>query len=392
MSLASLPLPGAPPPSAPSPRGAARPGRAYFLDVLKLVVSLQMINGHVLNELLRPELRAGLWFDRYTHFRGLVSVSFLVVAGMAFYLGTLVQLDRHLADRRAVRRRFGRALALIAIGYALRFSPGIWSSKPDVAQRSWETFLRCDALQCIGLTLLFLQTVTVLARRQAAVVGLASALAAAIFLAAPFVDTAVPTDGPRVHLYAYLTHQTGSLFPLLPWSGYMLAGVGLAALALPRGVAAATHAPWPRLVLCGAVLFALSELLARAGWLAVPPAAHPATSPGHALGKLAELALILGGLAWLCRPLRRFPPVLAQLARDTLSLYVVHLILLYRWPRFTRVFGRESLSLGAALAASLLLVALTAALVLARRHGWPRLRARWQARARAATLSPPSAR
>ena len=56
--------------------------RVLFVDVLRLLALLQMIDGHTLDAVLSESVRTGEGFETYRFVRGLVSVAFLVVAGI----------------------------------------------------------------------------------------------------------------------------------------------------------------------------------------------------------------------------------------------------------------------------------------------------------------------
>ena len=94
--------------------------RVLFVDVLRLLALLQMVNGHTLDAVLALSARQGAGFERYTYARGLVSVAFLVVAGVSFHLTTVARFARHRADAAAIRRRFVRGAQLVVVGYLLQ--------------------------------------------------------------------------------------------------------------------------------------------------------------------------------------------------------------------------------------------------------------------------------
>ena len=64
--------------------------RVVFLDLLRLVASVQMIQGHTVDGLLATELRHGWAYDAWTFLRGLTAASFLVASGLAFHSTVVV--------------------------------------------------------------------------------------------------------------------------------------------------------------------------------------------------------------------------------------------------------------------------------------------------------------
>jgi len=357
----------------PPPVGYAVRTRAVFIDILKVITALQMMNGHTLNEFLLPSLQKGEFFDNYTHFRGLVSVGFLVSAGFSFHLATLSRFDQHKADGRAQRKRVLRALILVALAYILRFSNTIWSDNAYYANEAFLNFIRADALQCIGLTLLLLEGMTAIARHPRQVAMGATMLAMATTALAPLVDPNVPTEGPWIFLTAYVTHQFGSLFPLLPWSGFMLAGVAIGYFSFGGG-SSHTLATRVRLSISALVIFGLGYVTLLPDFPRPPRGYHPGASPGHVLYKLGEILLALAVLAWLSRGVTRLPKILSILAKETLTLYIVHLALLYRWPLgLVSRIGRSGMTVGQALGMGVVVVTFTVLVTLGKNAAWPYL-------------------
>ncbi|MCB9592530.1 MAG: DUF1624 domain-containing protein [Sandaracinaceae bacterium] len=139
--------------------------RVWFVDVVRLIASFQMINGHTLDALMVDELRQGALYERYTWMRGLVSVAFLTVAGLAFHLATLARFDAHRASKDEVRKRLRRAGILLLLGYFLRFPGEGLFGDGAAATESWNLFFTCGVLQCIGVALFVLEVGTILAKR-----------------------------------------------------------------------------------------------------------------------------------------------------------------------------------------------------------------------------------
>src|SRR5688572_31079092 len=68
--------------------------RLSFVDGLRLVAAVQMIQGHTLDALLAPELRQGPCFSAWTFARGLTSTTFLFTAGVSFALAHAASEER----------------------------------------------------------------------------------------------------------------------------------------------------------------------------------------------------------------------------------------------------------------------------------------------------------
>jgi uncharacterized membrane protein len=266
--------------------------RLPFIDVLRLIATVQMIQGHAVSAVLAPAYEQGPLFAVWLFARGLTSVMFLFAAGYSFALAG------------AKRGRWRRALMLIAIGYLMHAPVALWLGAPR------EPTLRAssgvDVLQCIGVSLLGLEALARVRHR----VALALALGAALIACAPWLSW-LHTDGALRLLTNYLTSHDGSLFPLLPWSGYVLVGFALGSVRATGRVLG---------------LAAAGSGLLAAGWRALEDSTAPRASYGF-----LKLACVLGIAATLARLCRGWtlPPRLAQLSRETLFLYVSHVLILY---------------------------------------------------------------
>ena len=87
--------------------------RLHFVDVLRLLALLQMVNGHTLHALLTASVRQGAFYEGYLYFRGLVSVAFMLASGLAFYVTVLLR-EQTRSEPAERRRRVARALEIIA--------------------------------------------------------------------------------------------------------------------------------------------------------------------------------------------------------------------------------------------------------------------------------------
>lgn len=299
-------------PEPPASRGAG--ARLVFLDVLRLVAAVQMIQGHSIDAVLAPAHRTGAPFALWTFVRGLTSVTFLLSAGLSF-----VVAEARAHDAQARRRRALRALRLVAIGYLMHAPLGLWLGSPRDATLA--RALVVDILQCIGVTMLALELLAARIESPRARSLLALTLAVFCFAAAPLTESLALAPALRP-LGNYLTARDGSLFPLLPWAGYVLIGFGLGTQLLAPGRAPARVGVG--LASAGGCALALG--------LATMPlcgSLSRAVSPAYALVKVGGVLLAAALLARGLGGRARLPRWLEVLASETLVLYVSHVVVLY---------------------------------------------------------------
>lgn len=340
---------------APLADRAARVGagrvssRVVAVDVLRLLASFQMIQGHTLGALAAPSALEGPLFAPWTFARGLTSVAFLFAAGLAFHLTTLVDLPRHLASEGAVKKRFTRTVTLVVIGYVLHIPIGT-----PLAQ-----FLIVDVLQCIGVTLALAELFAVLFRRAWLVVTASGLVAVACIAAAPLAAS-VDATGPLGFLQNYVVRSGGSLFPLAPYAANLLLGIVAGAIALPHGARTPRRTTFTRLALLSLLLYAAHTLVAR-----FETQHDPQVDAGYALLKLSIVVAASASLVLLTFPVERLPRALETLCGETLVLYVAHLLIIFPAGIGLVQWVGPVLSLPAAMALAVVLMGISSALALA---------------------------
>ncbi len=93
--------------------------RYISADLLRGLVIIIMIEVHVFNAFLQPQLRQTLWFSILNFINGLVAPSFLFVSGFAFEVSSGNKLDEMRKFGKAFWKKIGRIFQIIIIGYAL---------------------------------------------------------------------------------------------------------------------------------------------------------------------------------------------------------------------------------------------------------------------------------
>jgi uncharacterized membrane protein len=198
---------------------------------------------------------------------------------------------------------------------------------------------------------------------------LVAGVVGAFFLFAAPLFSPLEAEPPVRWLLDWVTRSGGSLFPLFPWAGFVWLG-----LAVAPWIEAATE---PR----GALrLGVLGATLAAIGHFVQPYVPHLSPEqyyawPPFSLHRLGLVLVLFTGLAMLGRRLA-LPPWARTLAKETLVLYVVHLVILH-----ASVFGLihwigPTLHPLAAVAVAAVVIAVSAAAAL----GWAALKARRAAR------------
>jgi uncharacterized membrane protein len=235
--------------------------RVKAFDWLRGLAVLVMIECHAM-VLLRKELLATHAAALMDWLNGLVAPSFIFAAGFSLAL-VQVRTARSGGGRGARLLRTVRRIGeVLAVGTLIN-----WVWFPISVEPGW--LLRVDILQCIAVSLLFaLPLFASLARTPRRLLVASLAVAAVLFFVAPFAD------GYRGPLQDWV-NKTGphhSVFPLLPWAGWVFLGGALGALAGSSEIAGV------RKMLMGIGAASVGVWLLQPVWLAVYPRT-PSGSP-----------------------------------------------------------------------------------------------------------------
>ena len=122
-----------------------------------------MIEVHIFNAFLIPDLKQTGWFDALTFINGLVAPAFLFVSGFAFQVSSGSKLQEMRRLTLPFWKKVSRIISFILIGYALHLP---YYSLSKVLNRSTpaqlQGFFAVDVLQCIGVGLLILFAIRLL--------------------------------------------------------------------------------------------------------------------------------------------------------------------------------------------------------------------------------------
>ncbi len=323
--------------------------REVYIDTFRGLMALVMVQGHLCDALLRPEIRAQGFYQFQTIFHGSTAPGFLFASG--FVAG----LPRAPLSARAAIRRARRLGFILAVGYVLHL-PYFSLIKTLAATPAEKAALfACDALQVIAVTQLAVIVLQGLAGTRWT--AWAGTLAVGIVAAGPFVWAARVSFRLPPFFGAYFDNHTGSIFPVFPYAAFVLAGT-VAGAALGRQEPRVRHR---RALGFGLALLALGSVLA---WLLEGRVDYWSISPAYVFVRLGGLLLFFRLVEALVALGMPGTQALALLGRETLLVFVLHLYFLFGGitgsAPLGRFVGRLDLA-GAALALPLLTVVLLAA-------------------------------
>ncbi len=278
--------------------------RLAWIDVLRGLAVVGMIETHVINAFLDKSFDSARWMHELKYYDGLIAPGFFWIAG---YVQGLAIRRLHRDDKTVVTLRRLQRLGLIALVSYLLHVPWNYWMKGDFSAESWRIFLQTDVLQCLAASLVIIMFIGQLKRTW---------FDAVLFLLALIVVGLAPCAAGWhtgfMPLDAWLHYETGSLFPLFPWFAFAAAGA-LASRCEPRAV---INLPLGMAFIIAGYVFEPQHYLYQ----------HPAFFVERLGYLLIIVWLVMRGSAWLA------PRWLQLAGRESLLVYVAHLIIIYSLP------------------------------------------------------------
>jgi len=299
--------------------------RLYFIDAVRAFAILMMLQGHFIDTLLGVEFRDSnnFIYNTWLYFRGITAPVFFSISGLIFTYLLLKAKEKGTLKYR-MRKGIIRGLMLVGIGYALRVPIFRWLTG------SFGTyFLVIDVLQCIGLSLILIVFIYALTQKKTFIFSIVMlCLGTVVFLNEPLYRT-YAADGIPLIFANYLTKANGSVFTIVPWFGYMAYGAFIATLFYGYLV----RPKFKTVIVSGffgvgfGLIYGSTPLI---HWLAVNTdftLFSEVANYNYLFIRLGNV-LVLFGLFYALESYLKHSAIL-KIGQKTLSIYVIHFILLY---------------------------------------------------------------
>jgi uncharacterized membrane protein len=297
------------------------PSRIKFLDWLRGLAAVIMLQGHTFHSFLRPEDREGATFIFSQFFGGQAAAIFLFLTGVTYGMG--MNRRERLAPWERVVSALKRARYLFLLAFLFRLQT--WGFAYPHA--NWRDLLKVDVLNAMGATAAMLALLALwsgLARvRMACLAGIA--IAAASPLIADLDASGVPW-----FLRNYFM-PSADYFSVFPWGAFLAFG-----LAAGSAIPLVERRHWGRVMQWSALVgFAL--LLGGQYFSNLPFSIYAHSdfwinSPALVFCKLGNTLLLAAGAFLWTEYLSAGWSWVRQLGTTSLAVYWVHVELVYgRW-------------------------------------------------------------
>ncbi|HEY1340560.1 MAG TPA: hypothetical protein VGF59_23775 [Bryobacteraceae bacterium] len=303
--------------------------RLQYLDWLRGLGAVIMLQGHVFHSFLRNDLRTGGAYMASQFVGGMPPAIFLFLTGvtLAFLMDSSER--KGMAPRERVFTAFRRSGYLFFLAFAFRIQLFIFGFPAD-----WHDLFRVDILNCMGFSIALLSVMALF--RTAERARLCAILGVAIAFASPLVSQLDSPGAPWI-IRNYIVPDY-NFFGFFPWGAYLAFGLsaGSAIRAIPQE-AIDRAMQWGALL--GAGMIIACQYFANLGYSIYAKSEFWLNSPAQILTKQGVTFLLLS-LAFLWT--RYAAPVgwswVRQFGVTSLLVYWVHIELVYgRWLGFLKM-------------------------------------------------------
>jgi len=308
--------------------------RLFGLDVARLIAMLMMVQGHTVYELLKGGVIAsGDWYwTLWSFVRGFTAPVFLMVSGAVHIFANKRDENGNLPNK-TVRKRIKTYLILFAVGYLMQFPANTIYDLPFISTRLWYSFFQVNVLQMFAASLIFL-TVLFKVTKSNQQLGKIAFIIGNIFIFASHFSLQVNWfEYLPIPFAQFFSMEHRSIFPLLPFTGYLLIGVFLGNLL--QNVPSENRNSYiiKNFILIGIPYIILGYLIDYGysrGDLQIIGTAK--LSMGISVYRVGVAMLMIAGAAFLSKFLLRFQPQISMFSQKALFIYVIHLLLIYGSP------------------------------------------------------------
>lgn len=305
--------------------------RLIFVDFMRGIAVLFMLEAHVFNEMLMPTLKQSTWFALLDFANGLMSPLFIFLSGFVFTIATRKKQDEIRSLGPALWKLLRRIGFIWLIAYALHL-PFHSLNKMLQATTSdgWLRFYQVNALHCIAAGWLFLLVSVMVIKSEQPYRRWLFGCAITIVLATPLLWDIDFTRMMPPPVAAYVNEQHYSIFPLFPWLGFLLLGALGAAAYLDAVAAGRERDLMKQLALLGAVLLAVSYLIPLLPVTLNYGTSSVRASPFFFIKRLGFVLLLMTVGWYISNRFSSKASLLVHVGRESLFVYVAHLIMLYK--------------------------------------------------------------
>ena len=302
-------------------KGKTSSYRLEYLDWVRGLGAVIMLQGHVFHSFLRPELKTTGAYTLSQFVGGMPPALFLFLTGvtLAFLMDSLER--KNIAPRERVMQSLRRAGYLFFLAFAFRLQLWVFSGFPA----PWQGVFKVDVLNCMGMSIALFSVMALFKTTER--IRLCAGLGLAIAMLSPVVS-AIDWSGVPWIVRDYLIPDY-NFFGIFPWGAYLAFGVSAGSIirAVPRE-ATERCMQWAALV--GGALILGCQYMANSAFTIYTKSDYWLNSPAQVLTKVGVLVLMVSfAFLWTRYGAGEGWSWIRQFGVTSLLVYWVHIELVY---------------------------------------------------------------
>ena len=327
--------------------------RLNFVDLMRGLAMIVMIEVHVVNSMMNPALRNETWFNYVNFLNGMVAPSFVFISGFAFMLASQAKLAEFRTFKYAFWKQLGRIMLIWFLGYMLHIPFFSKYKCTNIATADhWMNFLGVDVLQCIAFGLILIFIIRLAVKSDRIFISIVILLGLGAVIPAAKIYTIDFQQYLPLFMAMYITPIYYTNFPLFPRFGFMAAGILSAWFFMKSGEKGTEHLFIKRLLISGLLMavITLPLMFYIKDFLHLIDDVRPDIL--FFSGRLGVVFMILTGCYYYCIWREELSPIILYPSRESLAVYFMHLQFLHRevwWGKSVITMSGHSFGFGTCL-------------------------------------------
>ncbi len=359
--------------------------RALFIDLLKGMALIIMIEVHVVNELLTPALKETWWFARLNFINGLVAPSFSFASGLVFVLSLQKGIDQLRTFGKEFWRKVSRIGLIFFVGYSLHIPYySLTKILANPTQSNLESLYTVDILQLISTGLIFLLLARIFIKSENRFYNFSLIVTAIILIISPLTWKIDFAQYMPLFFANYFNKMHGSLFPGFPWWAFVFSGAYVAKYYIKAKQNSTEKEFAKKLIILGAVFYFISVIVQY--FLFPAELANFRPNPFFFFERFGVILFALGVFWFYLQKRENYKSLILDVSRESLLIYWVHLQLIYReilWGKSLIQISEKNYNLLQCLIVTAILIVLMLALA----KVWGNLKGRYPVYSRWVTVA-----
>jgi Predicted membrane protein len=310
---------------------SSKKNRVVFIDLMRAFAVFMMVQGHTTDVVLADIYRDfnSPVYSFWNFMRGITAPIFLFTMGTTF--SYLFKLNKHpFSSNPRVKKGIKRFFLLLGLGYLMRYPTFSVIYFNTVSPQEWQTFFVVDVLQLIAFGILAVLAVEYLSEKlKINDYILLSISAFIVFVLSPFFEKINWTNFLHPIIANYFYKGGGSFFPLFPWLCYVFCGAFLGNYLANNPMIFKTIRFSSQLAIAGLAFIAASLVGDFFEVLILGQSFLWTTSPNLVLFRLGLVLLLNAIVSVAALKIEKMPTIVILVGRNTLMIYVIHVVILY---------------------------------------------------------------